>query len=56
MIGIVEAWQEYGGPPLLEVKSKHGKEILIPFAKSICVGTRPTGVSTKRTSRTNKPD
>lgn len=38
MVGVVEAWQEYGGPPLLEVKGKDGKQILIPFAKSICVG------------------
>ena len=35
-IGTVEGWQEHGGPPLLVV-SAHGKEILIPFAKSICV-------------------
>jgi 16S rRNA processing protein RimM len=40
-IGVVEAWQEYGGPPLLEVKAKDGREILIPFAKSICVGIDP---------------
>ena len=36
-IGVVEGWQEYGGPPLLQVKGKDGREILIPFAKSICV-------------------
>ncbi len=35
-IGVVERWQEYGGPQLLEVKAGD-KEILIPFAKSICV-------------------
>jgi 16S rRNA processing protein RimM len=35
-IGTVEGWQEYGGPPLLEVKAQGGP-LLIPFAKSICV-------------------
>ena len=34
--GRVEGWQEYGGPPLLEVRTPEGKELLIPFAKSIC--------------------
>lgn len=40
-IGTVEAWQECGGPALLEVKGKNGREILIPFAKSICVRIDP---------------
>jgi len=35
-IGIVDGWQEYGGPQLLKVKAGD-KEILVPFAKSICV-------------------
>lgn len=35
-IGTVQGWQEYGGPPLLEVNA-HGREVLIPFARSICV-------------------
>ncbi len=35
-IGTVEGWQEHGGPPLLEVRAG-GKELLIPFARSICV-------------------
>jgi 16S rRNA processing protein RimM len=35
-IGTVQGWREYGGPPLLEVDAG-GKELLIPFAKSICV-------------------
>ena len=35
-IGIVEGWHEFGGPPLLEVNA-NGREILIPFAKSICI-------------------
>ncbi len=35
-IGVVEGWREYGGPPLLAVNA-NGREILVPFAKSICV-------------------
>jgi ribosomal 30S subunit maturation factor RimM len=31
----VEGWQEYGGPPLMEVKRKKG-ELLIPFVSAIC--------------------
>ena len=36
-IGAVESIEEYGGPPLLAVKTEKGQEILIPFAKAICV-------------------
>jgi len=35
LLGLVEDWQETGGTPLLEVRSAAGKELLIPFAKSI---------------------
>jgi 16S rRNA processing protein RimM len=35
LLGTVEAWQETGGPLLLEVRTGDGKELLIPFAKSI---------------------
>jgi 16S rRNA processing protein RimM len=35
-LGVVTGWQEYGGPPLLEVKGE-GEPLLIPFARSICV-------------------
>jgi 16S rRNA processing protein RimM len=35
-LGQVRAWQEYGGPPLLEVE-RPGEPLLIPFARSICV-------------------
>jgi len=35
-IGCVKGIQEYGGPPLLEVETGDGREILIPFAKTIC--------------------
>jgi 16S rRNA processing protein RimM len=41
LIGVVTSWQEYGGPPLLEVLGENGKEILIPFAKSICATIDP---------------
>ena len=33
--GTVEGWQEYGGPPLLEVRV-NGRNVLIPFVKAIC--------------------
>jgi 16S rRNA processing protein RimM len=33
-LGAVAGWQQYGGPPLMEV-SVDGREVLIPFAKSI---------------------
>ena len=36
LVGKVEGWQEYGGPPLLEIRTPEGKELLIPFAESIC--------------------
>jgi 16S rRNA processing protein RimM len=35
-LGEIEDWQEYGGPLLLVVKTPEHKELLIPFAKSIC--------------------
>jgi 16S rRNA processing protein RimM len=35
-LGTMEAWQETGSVPLLVVKRPDGKELLIPFAKSIC--------------------
>ena len=41
-LGTVEGWQEYGGPPLLVVRGADGREILIPFAKSICTEIDPT--------------
>jgi 16S rRNA processing protein RimM len=34
-LGTVQAWQETGGTPLIEVKTDGHKEVLIPFAKSI---------------------
>lgn len=35
VLGIVKGWQQYGGPPLLEVK-REGGEVLIPFVGAIC--------------------
>jgi 16S rRNA processing protein RimM len=34
-LGAVAGWQQYGGPPLMEV-SVDGREVLIPFVTSIC--------------------
>lgn len=37
-LGHVAGWEEYGGPPLLRVAtSPGGAEMLIPFARTICV-------------------
>jgi 16S rRNA processing protein RimM len=35
VLGSVEGWQQYGGPPLLELTAA-GREVLIPFVGSIC--------------------
>ncbi len=35
-IGVVTAVEEFGGPPLLKVEAPDGRQILIPFALSIC--------------------
>jgi 16S rRNA processing protein RimM len=35
-LGVVSDFQETGGTPLLEVKTPSGRELLIPFANSIC--------------------
>ena len=34
-LGVVADWQETGATPLVEVRTADGKELLIPFAKSI---------------------
>ena len=34
-LGIVKGWQQYGGPPLLQVKRGEG-EVLVPFVSAIC--------------------
>ncbi len=36
-IGVVEDWQDPGGPPLLVVKEAAGHEFLMPFVPAICV-------------------
>ncbi len=34
-IGVVAGWQQYGGPPLMEIEV-NGREALIPFVASEC--------------------
>jgi 16S rRNA processing protein RimM len=36
VIGVVRAIEEYGGPPLLQIEAADGREVLVPFARSIC--------------------
>ena len=45
LLGVVEAWEKTGGTPNLAVRATGGREILIPFAKSIC---RKIDVAAKR--------
>jgi 16S rRNA processing protein RimM len=35
-VGLVEGVEDYGGPSLLRVKVTDGREILVPFASTIC--------------------
>lgn len=35
VLGKVERWQQYGGPPLIELQVD-GREVLIPFVPAIC--------------------
>jgi 16S rRNA processing protein RimM len=35
-IGMVAGVEDYGGAPLLRVERSDGRELLIPFARSIC--------------------
>jgi 16S rRNA processing protein RimM len=42
-IGKVEDWQDSAGPILLEVVDEQGIEILVPFARSICVNIDAAG-------------
>jgi 16S rRNA processing protein RimM len=35
VLGKVEGWQQFGGPPLLQLQVG-GREVLIPFVPSIC--------------------
>jgi 16S rRNA processing protein RimM len=36
-VGVVTGWQDSGGTGLLVVKGEGEKEILVPFAKAVCV-------------------
>ena len=36
-LGHVAGWREYGGPALLAVETPEAGELLIPFARAICV-------------------
>jgi 16S rRNA processing protein RimM len=42
-LGEVESVLEYGGPALLRVLDREGREILVPFVLSICVEIDPGG-------------
>jgi 16S rRNA processing protein RimM len=35
-VGVVRKVEDFGGGPLLEVARKDGREVLIPFSRSIC--------------------
>ena len=35
-VGVVSAVEDFGGGPLLDVKLNDGRDVFIPFAKSIC--------------------
>jgi 16S rRNA processing protein RimM len=35
-VGVVTEIEDYGGAPLLKLEAADGREILIPFARSIC--------------------
>jgi 16S rRNA processing protein RimM len=35
-VGVVKGVEDYGGPPLLRLEAAGGREILVPFVKSIC--------------------
>ncbi len=41
-LGVVKAWEEYGGPPLLSVEGG-AAPLLIPFARTICTGIDVAG-------------
>jgi 16S rRNA processing protein RimM len=36
-LGVVSGVEDYGASPLLNVTAAEGKELLIPFAKAICI-------------------
>jgi 16S rRNA processing protein RimM len=40
-LGTVADWQETGAAPLLVITQPDGRELLVPFAKSICTNIDP---------------
>lgn len=36
VVGTIEGIDEYGGPPVLRLKTPAGKELLVPFVKAMC--------------------
>lgn len=50
-VGTVVGWQQYGGPPLMEVKAEN-REVLIPFVDQICTAVDLE----KRTILVNPPE
>jgi 16S rRNA processing protein RimM len=51
-LGVVKGVEEHGGPALLRMEAPDGREILVPFARSIC---REIDVAAKRI-RVHLPD
>jgi 16S rRNA processing protein RimM len=45
VLGVVRSIEEYGGPPLLKVERADGREVLVPFARSICREVDPASKS-----------
>ena len=35
-VGVVRAVEDFGGGPLLDVKLEDGRDVLVPFSRSIC--------------------
>ena len=35
-LGVVKEVEEFGGPPLLNLETPDGRELLVPFARAIC--------------------
>jgi 16S rRNA processing protein RimM len=44
-LGVVTGWQQYGGPPLMEIQMD-GREALIPFVEAICQVDLPARIIT----------
>lgn len=35
-LGVVSGVEQYGGPPLLQLETEGGRELMVPFAREIC--------------------